>query len=160
MAISHSFSIATAMPPGDVAHALKTIGGDAGLFTAAVTPESLLDPGAVSERGTWIRVVATRPQPWSPVVTDLGIMPSVRVAFVFDKEADLSGQEDDVITVVAGLLRQVPGDAVLLFHDETIWLLRRGDDLSLNERNDLWPPRRLAVVSQPYRRATHAFSEE
>jgi hypothetical protein len=94
------------------------------------------------------------------VVTDLGITPSVRVAFVFDKEADLAGQEDDVIKVVAGLLQQVPGDAVLLYHDEIIWLLRRGDDLSLNERNDLWPPRRLAVVSQPYRRATRVFSEE
>ncbi|SEN37767.1 SitI3 family protein [Actinacidiphila rubida] len=160
MAISHSFSIATTMPPAEVARALKAIGSGAGLLAAAVTPEALLDPGVVSEHGTWIRVVATRPQPWSPLVTDLGISPSVRVAFVFDKEADLAGQEDDVILLVAGLLDQVPGDAALEYHDEIIWLLRRGDDLSLNERDDLWSPQRLAAVQQPYRRATYAFSDE
>ncbi|WP_327290304.1 SitI3 family protein [Streptomyces sp. NBC_01198] len=160
MAISHSFSIATTMPTAEVAGVLKDRGADKGLLAATVTPELLLDPGAVSEHGTWIRVVATRPQPWSPLITDLGITPSVRVAFVFDKESDLARQEDDVIQLVTGLLEHVPGDAVLEYHDEIIWLLRRNGDLSLNERDDLWSPRRLAEVRQPYRRATYAFSEE
>lgn len=160
MAISHSFSVATPMRPEEVARELTDIGAAGGLFADIVTPGSLLDEGAVSEHGTWIRVVGTRPQPWSPLVTDLGIAPNVRVAFVFDKTSDLSGQEDDVVRLVAGLLEHVSGDAVLEYHDEIIWLLRRGDDLSLNERGDLWPPHRLALVRQPYRRATHVFSEE
>ncbi|MFI1097329.1 SitI3 family protein [Streptomyces sp. NPDC020917] len=160
MAISHSFSIATTMPAAEVAEALKDRGADIGILAGTVTPELLLDPGAVSEHGTWIRVVVTRPQPWSPLVTDFGITPSVRVAFVLDKEADLAVQEDDIVHLVAALLERVPGDAALEFHDEIIWLLRRGGDVSLNERDDLWPPRRLAVMRQPYRRATYAFSEE
>ena len=160
MAISHGFSIATPMPAARVARELTDIGMGAGLFAATVTPERLLGEGAVSGRGTWIRVVETRPQPWSPLVTDLGITPTVLVAFRFDKEADLAGQEDDTVQLVVGLLDRVPGDAVLEYQHEIIWLLRRGDDLSLHERDDLWPPRRLAAVARPYRRATHAFSED
>ncbi|WP_432215891.1 SitI3 family protein [Streptomyces hygroscopicus] len=62
--------------------------------------------------------------------------------------------------MTSGLLGRVAGDAVLHFQFEAIWLLRRGGELSLSERDDLWLPQRLAVVTQTYRRATHAFSEE
>ena len=60
----------------------------------------------------------------------------------------------------AGLLARLRGDAVLQYHHEIVWLLRRGDDLSLNERDDLWPARRLTLMFHPYRRATHTFSED
>lgn len=62
--------------------------------------------------------------------------------------------------MASGLLGRVAGDAVLHFSFEDIWLLRRGGELSLNERGDLWPPQRLAVVNHSYRRATYAFSDE
>ncbi|MBP0455937.1 hypothetical protein JFN87_00260 [Streptomyces bomunensis] len=38
----------------------------------------------------------------------------------------------------SGMLEQVPGDAVLHYRFEDVWLLRRGDELSLNERDALW----------------------
>ena len=62
-----------------------------------------------------------------------------------------------MVRLTARLLDRVDGDAVLEFQSETIWLLRRGGDLSLDEREDLWPPHRLAEITRPYRRATHAF---
>ncbi|MFI1097369.1 SitI3 family protein [Streptomyces sp. NPDC020917] len=160
MALAHSFSIATPLPPERIAHELKDIGAAAGLLDAAVTPESLLGEGAVTVGGTYLRVVEKRPQPWSPLVTDLGITPSVGVAFRLAKHMDLARQEDDVVRLACGLLRRIPGDAVLQYHVETVWLLRRGDDLSLDERDDLWSPRRLGEVPAPFRRATHAFSED
>lgn len=160
MAISHSFGIATPLPPARIAQELRDIGGGAGLLDAAVTSASLLGEGAVTVGGTYLRVVETRPQPWSPLVTDLRVTPSVGVAFRLGKHADLARQEDDVVRLACGLLRRIPGDAVLQYHFETVWLLRRGGDLSLNERDDLWSPRRLGEVPEPFRRATHAFADD
>jgi hypothetical protein len=50
-----------------------------------------------------------------------------------------------MIRLVSDLLDRIPGDAVLHFQYEQIWLLRRNDELSLNERSDIWPPQRLAL---------------
>jgi hypothetical protein len=41
---------------------------------------------------------------------------------------------------------------------ETIWMLRLGDDLSISDRDDLWPPHRMALLAQPYQRRSLAFS--
>ncbi len=105
-------------------------------------------------------MVESRPQPWNVVITDLGFIPTVLVVFRLSKENGATPQQDDMIRLVSGLLDRVPGDAVLHLDYEHIWLLRRGGDLSLSERSDIWPPHRLAALSQRYRRATHTFSEE
>ncbi|MDH6134732.1 hypothetical protein P3T37_004136 [Kitasatospora sp. MAA4] len=158
MAISYALDIATATPAIQVARALDTVARAVGLFHASVTPELLVGEGVVTGRGTWIRVGEKTPQPWNPVITDLGFTPRVWVVFRFDKFSDSSGQQDDMVRLVSGLLERVTGDAVLHFDFEVVWLLRRGGELSLNERDDIWPPQRLAAVSLPYRRATYAFS--
>jgi hypothetical protein len=80
------------------------------------------------------------------------------VAFRLDKVTDMSAQQDKMVRLVSDLLDCVPGNAVLHFDFEYILLLRRGGELSLNERSDIWPPQRLAAVHQPYRRATYAFN--
>lgn len=160
MAISYSLALATPSTTAQVAHALHDLAQAAALFDASVTPQLLLTDGAVTAAGTWIRVIEARPQPWNPVITDLGLTPTVSLAFRLDKTGDIPTQQDHMIQLVSGLLEEVPGDAVLHFEYETIWLLRRADDLSVNERDDLWPPQRLALITEPYRRATHHFSEE
>lgn len=43
---------------------------------------------------------------------------------------------------------------------DTIWLMRRGSELTLNTRDEIWSERRLAALHQPYQRETLAFSEE
>jgi hypothetical protein len=159
MAISYTLDMATSSPAAQVARELHDAARTIGPFDASVTPEQVLDEGAVTGLGTWIRVVEARPQPWNSVITDLGFTPTVLVAFRLDKEGEISDQEDDMIRLVSSLLDRIPGDAVLTDFDN-IWLLRRGGDLSVSEQADLWPPHRLAALSQRYRRATHAFAEE
>ncbi|WP_042409208.1 SitI3 family protein [Streptacidiphilus carbonis] len=160
MAISHSLSLATPLPVAQVALAVREAGVSAGLLDASTDSADLLEDGVVTLSGTWIRVLEPTLQPWDPLITDLGITPTVRVAFRLDKTEDLTGQTDEIIRLVSQLLDRVPGDAVLQYLHETVWLLRRGDDLSLNEHDDLWPARRLALMTQPHRRATYTFSEE
>jgi hypothetical protein len=159
MAISYNFDISTRSTAAQVATALHNLAQPSGLISAPVTPDSLIADGAVTAGGTWLHVREPKPQPWNSVVTDLGFTPTVSVTFRLDKESDSSVQQDDMIRLVSGLLSQFPGDAVLHFEYETIWLLRREGDLSLNERDDLWPPERLALMSEPFRRATYHFAE-
>jgi hypothetical protein len=159
MAISFSLNLATPMPAAQVAYELHEAARAIGLLDASTTPEGLLDEGVATGLGLWIRVTEAKPRPWNAVITDLGFTPTVSVTFRLDKFGDMSFQQDDMIRLVSGLLGRVPGDAVLHFEYEYIWLVRRGGELTLNERDDLWPPRRLAGVSQPFRRATHSFSE-
>lgn len=157
MAISYTLDMATSSPTAQVARELLDAARTIGLFDASVIPEQVLNEGAVTGLGTWIRVYEPRPEPWDSVITDLGFTPTVSVAFRLDKEGEISDQQDDMIRLVSGLLDRVPGDAVLTGFEQ-IWLLRRGGDLSVSEQADFWPPRRLAALSQRYRRATHLFS--
>lgn len=160
MAISYHLDLATRSTPAEVARALLDVAQASGLLDTPVTAEALLTEGALISAGTWLRVREARPQPWNPVVSDLGFTPTVAVAFRLDKVSESTGQKDDMIRLATGLLSRFPGDAVLHFQYETIWLLRRAGDLSLNEQELVWPTRRLALVSQPYRRATYHFAEE
>lgn len=160
MAISFRVEFATSSSKCDVAAQLDEVGKNVGVLPPSSSPESLTGEGTTSRLGTWIRVTEDRPQPWSPVVTELGFTPTVTVVFRLAKGVEVSDQQDDMIRVVSPLLERVAGDAVLHLDLETIWLLRRRGDLSLNERGDLWTPRRLALMSQPYRRETHTMEAD
>jgi hypothetical protein len=160
MAISYSFAISTRSTAAQVASALHGLAQPSGLLSAPVTPESLITDGAVTAAGTRLHVREPKFQPWNSVVTDLGFIPTVSVTFRLDKDSDSGSQQDDMVWLVSGLLSQFPGDAVLHFQYENIWLLRRAGNLFLNERDDLWPPRRLALMPPPYGRATYYFAEE
>jgi hypothetical protein len=160
MSISYNLDMETVEPVAQIARQLCDIARSTGLFNASVTPETVLGEGAVTWRGMWFRVGEEKPQPWHPVISDLGFTPMVWVRFQLAGSSEHRYQQDDMIRLASGLLDKVPGDAVLHFQFETIWLLRSGAELSLNERDDLWPPRRLAAVSQFYCRATYEFSQE
>jgi hypothetical protein len=161
MAISYDLDMATPMPVAQVARELADAVRTSGLSEAEapVAPEHLLGEGAITALGTWLQVYDPRPEPWEPVITDLGITPTASAGFRLNKEGDLPGQQDDMIRLVCRLLDRVPGDAVLANVDR-IWLLRRNGDLSVSDDPDLWPPQRLAAVPQPYRRRPLKFSEE
>jgi hypothetical protein len=49
---------------------------------------------------------------------------------------------------------------VLHYQYEVIWLLRRGSELVVSDREDFWPPHRLAALPGPYTRSALAFSDE
>jgi hypothetical protein len=158
MAIEYTLALGTPLTTAQVAGELHQAAQALGLFDATVTPELLLDDVGRSRFDTRIQVVDANPRPWNAVIEDLGFTPTVRVEFRLDKFTDMADQKDDMIRLVSDLLDRVPGDAVLHFQYEQIWLLRRNGELSLSEQEDIWPPQRLAAVHQPYRRATHTFS--
>ncbi|PSL57145.1 hypothetical protein B0I31_102123 [Saccharothrix carnea] len=159
MSISYSLALVTPHPAAHVADALREVGVSAGLLDPSTTGERLLGEDAVTTGGTWLRVVPDKPQPWNPVLDVLGAPPTVRVAYRLAK-TDIGTQQDDVVRLVLGLLAKIPGDAVLHHDFETIWLVRRGGELVLNERDDLWPPHRRGLLTQPYRRETTVFPED
>lgn len=158
VAISYDLDMATPLPAAHVARELHDAAQSIGLFDASVTLEQVLNEGAATELGTWIRVYESKPRPWNAVITDLGFTPAVSVVFRLDKEGEISDQQDEMIRLVSSVLDRVPGDAVLHKDLEQIWLLRRSGDLNVSEQADLWPPHRLSALSHHYRRATLAFS--
>ncbi|PWI17433.1 hypothetical protein DI272_27185 [Streptomyces sp. Act143] len=160
MAISYDLDCATETSTAEVAARLAEIGRGIGVFDATVTPELLVDPGANTRHGTWIRVARQgTPHPWHPVVADLGFTPTVSAAFRMAKDTEISDQQDDMLRLVLALLEQIDGDAVLHYQYEAIWLLRKDGELSLSENDDLWRPHRIPFVTRPYRRETHRFED-
>jgi hypothetical protein len=158
MAIEYDLDCATHLSALDVALPLAETGRETGLFDASVTGERLVEEGAVTRLGTWVRAVTPRPpQPWNPVVTMFGFTPTVDVRFRMAKGVEVADQQDDMIRLVAPLLTRVSGDAVLHYQYEVVWLLRKDGKLSLSERDDIWRPRRLALMAQPYHRQTHSM---
>src|SRR5436309_1731532 len=147
MAVSYDLEMATALSPDQVARELLDAARLLGLFDASVTAEQILRDGAVTPLRTWIRIYERRPAAWAPVVTDLGITPTVAAGFGLYKHDKIPEQQDDMIRLVAALLERIPGDALLSGMD-TIWLLRRNGDLTANEQDDSWPPHRLALLPQ------------
>jgi hypothetical protein len=158
MAIDYNLDCATLLSVAEVATRLEDIGKAAGVFDASVTVELLMESGVNTRLGTWVRVVEERPpQPWHPVVAELGFTPTVSVTFRTAKGVDVSDQQDDMIRLVAPLLERIDGDAVLHLQFEQIWLLRKNGELTLHEGDDLWRPQRLALMTQPCRRETHTM---
>ncbi|WP_236594984.1 SitI3 family protein [Saccharothrix sp. 6-C] len=156
MSISYSLALATPLPAEQVADALREVGATTGLLDATAQP---LGDDTTTTDGTWVRIVPEHPRPWNPVLEVLGVAPTVRVSFRLDKAGDITRQQDGVVRLALGLLARVRSDAVLHSDFEVIWLLLRHGELLLNERDDLWPPNRLALVAYPYRRETRTFPE-
>jgi hypothetical protein len=159
MAISYSLDIATSVPAAEVARALHEVGGAARVLDDSVAAKAILDEGTTTRFGTWVRVVEATPRPWHPVITDLGFTPTVSVVFRLDKESKIADQQDDMVRVTSGVLSRIPGDAVLHQELETIWLLRRDNEVTVSEQDDLWPTARLAILGHSARRATHTFAQ-
>src|SRR2546425_7059226 len=107
MAISYNLDIATQSSAAQVARELHGAARTIGRFDASVTPEQILDEGAVTGLGTWIRVYEPSPRPWNPVIADLGFTPTVSVVFRMDTLGEVSDQQDDMIRLVSRLLDRV-----------------------------------------------------
>jgi hypothetical protein len=158
MAIEYYLVLGTPRSVRQVADELRDTAGHLDLLDPTVTADEML-ASKKARNGTILTVSDSTPkQPWDLVRDELGFTPTVSVGFRLDKFRSLTDQEDDIVRITSALLDRIPADAVLLREYEQIWLLRRDGELSLNERTDIWPPHRLALITQPYQRATHAFS--
>ena len=86
----------------------------------------------------------------SYIATDLGIEASMLIVFRLDKFQDWETQKKTLLRATLKLLRQVKGDAALLFNGEVVWLLHKEGELILNSGSDLWRPDDLVLVTLPY----------
>jgi hypothetical protein len=156
VSIGYSLELATGTT---IAEVLRRVAETAGSVDGSITADRLAD-GVIIGRGPWVRVLKVSPAPWQVVVTDLGITATVSIAYRLLKDADLAAQEDELVRLTFGVLDVVPGDAVLHRESETIWLLRRGGELSLHESAEVWTPARLAIAgSRAYTRTTWSFAD-
>jgi hypothetical protein len=147
------FEVATRLSVEQVAVELRNVAQDHDIFAAEVIPE-MIPAGVKTRSDMWVRVLDYLPPRWGDgVAKALGFTPTVIVPFRLGRSAYTLRQQDDVIRLVSGLLDRVPGDAVLLAEHHEIWLLRRGEEIFLNEDDTAWPERRLALMRQPYRRS-------
>ena len=113
MAISYDLEIATQSSPEQVARAALGVGRPLQLFEGSVTSEQLVRDGAVTPLRTWVRVYERNAAPWSPIVTDFGITPTVAIGFSIYKHDRIPEQQDDLVQQVTGLLDRVIDGAVL-----------------------------------------------
>ncbi|MFI6490643.1 SitI3 family protein [Streptomyces sp. NPDC050564] len=157
MAFSYTLDIATSTPAIVVAEKLIHAATDAQLLRSPLSPEDLLDEGAVTVHGTWLRVIEEEdePDPDDPLIKNLGITSSTTVIFRYKKSVYAQEQDDDVVLLTSRLLEQVPGDAVLHLDYETAKLVRHAEKTSLSDDTELWTPHRLALISQDYDRTTY-----
>jgi len=161
MAIAYNLDLDAPESPLQVARELIEVIIARNLTEEAASADALVSvDGVVTRNGTWLRVCGRDPGPDGTVLNRFGFTPTVTVVFRYDKEGDFGVQYDDMARLASELLERVPGDAVLHLDYEVIWLLRLHGEVSLNERNDIWPPHRLALITSPFRRATYHFEDE
>jgi hypothetical protein len=104
-------------------------------------------PGADLLSGALVSVSAPSPLPFPhPVETEFGFAPAVHVLFRFLSSRDSREQEQDMIRLVVSVLAAFPGDALLAFAGELVWLLRRGGRLTISKDGDFWIPELMALL--------------
>ncbi|MCT2585625.1 SitI3 family protein [Actinophytocola gossypii] len=156
MSISYHLELATTLSAAEVARTLHSVSSNT--LESPVPADSAL-AGGVTAAGVWLRVVEVDPKPWNVVVTDLGIKPTVMAVFEPGKTGDVDRQRADIVRLVSGLLTHLADDAVLHQDHQTIWLLRRAGTLVVNDRDDVWPPELLALLTPPYERGELSFAD-
>jgi hypothetical protein len=110
--------------------------------------------GAVLGSGVLVAVSASTPLPFpDPVEQELGVKPAVHVLFRFDRDADSAGQRTDMVRLVSAVLKETQGDVVLTFQGEVVWLLRKGGQLTISNRDGFWTPDLTALLPLPHERA-------
>jgi len=148
MTVSFIVDIATESPAAELAGRLPLDPGH----------EAELLRGLRTSAGVLVQVRDTEPPSWSPIKADLGIDATVSVEFQLSKADDVDPQLDAIARLALALLARTPGDAVLHRDFERVLLLRRGDELQVDDTDTLWSDARLALVAGPYRRTALTFS--
>lgn len=83
------------------------------------------------------------------LVEELGIEASVIILFRLNDE-DREAQKYGLLQATIALLQRIPGDALLLFNGEVVWLFRKEGILTLNSGMELWTPTYLSLVEGDY----------
>jgi hypothetical protein len=149
VSITYRLELGAATTPGAVVAAM--------VGAAAEVIGECEGTSGVLRGGGWFAVDRAEYDPPDPVEDGFGFVPTVDVAFGLAKFGDFEAQETDVLRLVLGVLARIPGDALLHFEHDEVWLLRRGERLTIND--SLWGPQQLALISQPYERGRLDFGQ-
>lgn len=159
MSLSYDFELATPAPADAVARDVLSTVEEADLIASGHTADELTGPGIELLSGTTVQVGHANPTPIDPVVTDLGLSPTVFVEFRLEK-SEVERQDDEMVRVVDALLHKVSGDAVLTFGGDVILLVRRNGALTVTDDDEFWPPARLALLGHHHTRGPLKFADE
>ncbi|CAA9232886.1 MAG: hypothetical protein AVDCRST_MAG50-1270 [uncultured Acidimicrobiales bacterium] len=159
MATEHLMYLAAPGPAEEVAATVLRDGQEGGLIASEVTVASVMGEGINLGSGLRVRISHVQPDPKDPVVADMQIVPNTLFYFRLHNLEDRERQTDEVVWLALDALIRFPGDAVLTFQLEVIWLLRRGDQLWLHTEPNFWTPERLQMVPMPYLQAAMHFPD-
>ncbi|MFI9786406.1 SitI3 family protein [Kitasatospora sp. NPDC051984] len=158
MTIAHQLYLATEEPAEQIAARVSRLYREKGLSEEPPALGELLDvSGAATARGTRIHVSAPSGYPVDIVDREFGVPSKIELWIEPARYEPPGPQEEDIIALVLGLLAELPVDAVLTYNYETVWLLRRGEDLVLHEDPLMWPEHWRAMIDGPYRRESLRF---
>lgn len=148
MSITYRFDLAATVAAHAVVSAIVEAG--AGAIEAYEGTKGSLRGGG------WFDVDVAEYDPPDPVQDRFGFAPTINVYFGLAKFGDFEAQETDVLRLALGVLARIRGDALLHFEHDEVWLLRRGEKLTVNE--SLWKPQQLGLLRpQPHERGLLAF---
>jgi hypothetical protein len=136
-----------------VSHLLRHTAMSAGLVDEATREPSFGRTGDWLDSGLLVAVGPYPELPFpDPLEEELGFTATVNMLFRFNRSADVEKQRHDMVRLVSVLLTEICGDAVLAFAGEVVYLLRKGGQLTISDRDDRWPPHLRALLPQPYER--------
>lgn len=154
MAIEYSFNLNGA-DAEQVSDLLKHAAAAAGLVDQSAGEPSFGRTGDWLDSGLLVGAATRSPLPFpDPVAKELGFETTVSVLFRFNSALDVEKQKHDMVRLVSVLLNEIRGDAVLMFAGEVVWLLRKGGQLTISDRDDFWQPDVRALLPQSYERAS------
>ncbi|CAM3658161.1 SitI3 family protein [Kibdelosporangium persicum] len=145
MSISYKLELGAPVAPRTVMAAALEAGGDA--------IERYEGNTGWLRSGAYFDVDAAEYDPPDPVEQSFGFPPTVEIYFGLKKVADFDAQETDVLRVSLGVLDRIPGDALVHYQHELVWLLRKNGQLTINDDPEMWPPGQRALITQPYEAA-------
>jgi hypothetical protein len=154
MAIDYSFDVNGA-DAEQVAGTLKHAAAAARLVDHEAGEPGFGPAGNWLDSGLFVGAAAKAPLPFpDPVAEELGFETTVSVLFRLNSALDVEKQKHDMVRLVAAMLTELRGDAVLMFAGELVSLLRKGGQLTISNRDDFWAPDLRALLPQPYERVS------
>ncbi|WP_257453845.1 SitI3 family protein [Archangium lipolyticum] len=149
MSLDYEFCVASELDPQ---HILGLVMAELGLVVEARQSEDgcyedIVGPG-------FLTYAYCMPAPVRMVYKEsLAIEPKLAVHFTLAYDPVPGEWEQAVASMLRGVLaviRQVQGDAVLVFNGDYVLLLRREGHLVLDTSSGLWNPERLSLVTMPH----------
>ena len=113
--------------------------------------DAKIEPDQLSRPGLTIHISPETERGYAVIKQAFGFSPTVRVVFRLDKFEHTESARKQLLSATLELLRRSQGNAVLLFNNEDVVLLRTHGRLILNDESGFWTSDHLSEIDLPYR---------